>query len=30
MKKSRFTDAQIMATLRQAEDGIPVQNTSLR
>ncbi|KIM00526.1 Mobile element protein [Paramagnetospirillum magnetotacticum MS-1] len=26
MKKSRFTDAQIMAILRQAEDGIPVLN----
>ncbi|EPY01823.1 transposase [Magnetospirillum fulvum MGU-K5] len=24
MKKSRFTDAQIMGILRQAEDGIPV------
>jgi putative transposase len=26
MKKSRFTDAQIMAILRQAEEGIPVLN----
>jgi Transposase. len=24
MKKSRFTDSQILAILKQAEDGIPV------
>ncbi len=24
MKKSRFTDSQILAILKQAEDGVPV------